>query len=555
MSDSIVFKTERPWPNKRLKIGAIVGHTTSTTAKLWLRTGKTGSYTLLWYSKENDENNEVFKGFKKVPYPLTEVPNGVLGRKFEINNWDDDSTVVLNLEDLNPDTDYGYGLYSEGENRVVLGQDRLHNFRTMPEQDVSLSFGFFSCHMPYSETIFGNTVLDNMDMWDLCKTSLERHRDKDLRFIIAGGDQVYVDGVKTLSLWRLLDKVMRVEDGDLLPTQEDMVSWYRDIYRGYWGFSTLQKVYSSFPTYMIWDDHELGDGWGSYFLKDGDTKAMAPMLPSLDSKNLTFEQGKELFDRMFRAGKQVYNEYQHSHNPDTDPGIYDYGYYVADCAYYVLDGRGNRDVTKDSLRILGREQLNRFEEWLEKEETRSKSFLFVVSAVPVLHLRPSLVNADRTALAKKLELSDDMRDSWEHALHDDEREELTRLLFKVAARKQRVCILSGDVHIAAAFSLRDQEGNVIYQLTSSAITYNVPRPVQTILQFGVPDSGKTKEGYAFERLALFTQSNFSIIKVNQEKKEVVFQLYGPQVFRNVEEIDWENDPISHSMAKIPLTFI
>lgn len=553
MNNSFVYKTERPWPNKRLKIGAIVGHTGTNDTRLWLRCGKPGDYTLLWFPRAIDNEEEILKGFRQVPYSLAEMPQGVERKNFSIDGWDDDTTVVLDLTDLQADTDYCYALHGRDEERIILGQDRPFLFRTMPGRDVSLSFGFYSCHMPYHKTLFGNTVLDNMDMWDLFKTAIQRHREKGLLFNIAGGDQVYVDGIDTLNLWQYLNKVMRVEEGEILPKEEDMVSWFRDIYRGYWGFNTLQQVFSTVPTYMMWDDHELCDGWGSYMKKEGESTGMESILPAITEKNITYEQAAELIERMFRAGKRVYGEYQHSHNPPTDDGVYDYGYYVADCAFYVLDGRGQRDVNRESYRILGQEQMGRFKAWLESAESRSKSFLFVVSAVPVLHLRPALVNADRSAMAKMMGLGDDLRDSWEHDLHDAEREEMTRLLFDAAKRGQRVCILSGDVHIAAAFKI-EHEGSIIYQLTSSAITYNVPRPLQFLLSLGVPDDGVTEEGYIFERLALFTQSNFSIIKVNQEKKEVIFQLYGPQNLNRVEYAGREEIPIPHSVAKLHLTF-
>ncbi len=55
-------------------------------------------------------------------------------------------------------------------------------------------------------------------------------------------------------------------EGDrLLPNGEAMPSWYRDVYRGYWGFQSLRRVFDSFPTYMIWADHDIGDALGSLY--------------------------------------------------------------------------------------------------------------------------------------------------------------------------------------------------------------------------------------------------------------------------------------------------
>ena len=114
-------------------------------------------------------------------------------------------------------------------------------------------------------------------------------------------------------------------------------------------------------------------------------------------------------------------------------------------------------------------------------------------------------------------------------------------------------MLSGDVHVAAAFRLSDPDSQaIIYQLTSSAITYNQSRALGWALGKAVPDDGKTRDGYEFKRLARYTDSNFSLIRVDPEKDLVDFQLYGEQVTH-----DPENEAAhynSHSIAKIELSF-
>lgn len=130
---------------------------------------------------------------------------------------------------------------------------------------------------------------------------------------------------------------------------------------------------------------------------------------------------------------------------------------------------------------------------------------------------------------------------------------LLKLLFKAARRGHRVCVLSGDVHVAAAFRLTDPgSGRVIYQLTSSAITYNLPRALGWALGRAVPDEGVTRDGYQFERLARYTDSNFSLIRIDPERDRVDFQLYGEQVTHNPESGEAQQN--SHSIARIELHF-
>ena len=394
---------------------------------------------------------------------------------FSIDDYDSDSTTVLELDDLTAGTRYANVLCDRGRERMILGHNRLRGFRTPPVYEERRAFQFapFFFHMRYKHSgLFRKrTEVHNIEMWDYLGSSLRRHRDT-VDLVIAGGDQSYTDGVPTLDIWRYLNRRMRKEGDDLVPDEASMLSWYWDIYRGYWGFPSLQEVYESFPTYMVWDDHEIGDGWGSHDLgEDGEGDGVRKLLPALEEKGLTHAEGRELVERMFRAAWQSYFECEHSHNLPTEEGVLDYSMQRGGSAFYVLDGRAQRAISRDSFRILGREQFDRLAAWAEALDPEETAFLFVVSAVPVVHTRAGLVNADECWVIDQAGLGDDLRDSWEHELNDEERGALMEVLFAAAARGIRVCILSGDVHVSAVFSLEDADGQRIYQLTSSAITH------------------------------------------------------------------------------------
>ena len=136
--------------------------------------------------------------------------------EFSIPDYEADTTHVLDLEDLEPDTWYGYAVYSQDEERVLFGHNRLRRFRTPPAEAERRPFQFalFSCHMPYrvSGLFRKRTDLANLDMWDFLGASLRRHEDS-LDLVIAGGDQCYTDGVPTLDIWKKLNGSMRRESG------------------------------------------------------------------------------------------------------------------------------------------------------------------------------------------------------------------------------------------------------------------------------------------------------------------------------------------------------
>ena len=173
--DSFVYKTDRPWPNPSLTIAAIVGHTTPTTVRLWLRTGRTGRLSLFLYPQAEISDAAARADFRerlsRVPLALDEAQRLLPGTRredFAIESLDSDTTTVLDLTDLLPNTRYGYFLYAPDAERVLLGHNRLRDFRTPPlyEERRPFQFALFSCHMPYKQSgLFGKrTEVCNLEM-------------------------------------------------------------------------------------------------------------------------------------------------------------------------------------------------------------------------------------------------------------------------------------------------------------------------------------------------------------------------------------------------------
>ena len=564
--DSLVFKTDRPWPNARLRVGAIIGHTTSNSVRVWFRTGSPGNFTAILYNcveamESSDVSRSLRAGIGRVPLSAEEAAAALPDSRsvsFAVPDYGMDTTHILDVKGLEPDRRYGYVLHSEAEGgKVVLGHNRLRSFRTPPRVEDRRAFqiAMFSCHMPYvvSGLFKKRTLVGSMDAWDFLGMTLRRHAE-NVDVVIAGGDQCYSDGVATLDIWKLLNRTMRREGDRLLPQEVSIRSWYRDIYRGYWGFDGVQRVFDSHPTYMIWDDHEIGDGWGSHYLTDeAPFDGISHILPDLERRGLTRDDGRELMRRMFEAASRVYHEYQHSHNPTTATGVWDYSFERGGAAFYVLDGRGHRDIERETFRTLGVEQFYRFKAWADNLDPSETPFMFIVSSVPLLHIRSALVASDLRFPSREAGWGDDLRDSWEHRLHDEERGALMEVLFSAAGRGLRPCILSGDVHVSAVFSIDDDQDRRVWQLTSSAVSYHLPRLSRWALRLGSANEGETNDGYRFRRLALYTGASYALISVDPGKEEAWFKLYGEQqVEAATVQLGGEVAPISHSVAKIKL---
>ncbi len=187
--DSFVYKTDRPWPNPPLTVGTIVGHATPTSTRLWLRTGWTGEFSLLLYPRDRfadaASRRELRERLARVPLTVEEalaLLPGSLRTDFNIEDPDSDTTIVLDLENLTPDTRYGYVLHARDAVRVLLGHNRVREFRTPSAYGERRPFQFalFSCHMPYKQSgLLGKrTEVRNLEMWDfLGREQFDRFRD------------------------------------------------------------------------------------------------------------------------------------------------------------------------------------------------------------------------------------------------------------------------------------------------------------------------------------------------------------------------------------------
>lgn len=530
---------KRPWPNPRLDRGSIIGHTTASSVRLWFRVSEAGRYWLVVsrdpiptqgmpdvVRENNREECRVTSSRGQVPgtQPSETGDGRAIATATESPiplqiDRDRDLTVVVDIEDLQSDTRYYYALFQP--NREIpweLGHEEPLSFRTFPEQATAVNFGIYSCHMPYE----GHKIAQ-MEMWDAFYRELCA---ADARFILATGDQVYVDGEKELSIWEWLR-----QNRHRNPDRAQMVDWYRDIYRGYWGFSALQKVYRCFPTYMIWDDHDIVDGWGSYTPKE-----LAGLLDrSWELRNLN--EQLRLAGEMFEAAKQVYEEYQHSHNPPTDSEAnqFDYSLNYGRYAFYILDMRGHHNYNRAELRSLGVEQWMRFEAWLNQQYNDPPRILFIISPVPVVHFNSFAINEIDLSL---LGYQDDQRDHWEHRSNWDERNKLLSLVFRWSQQTQgKVIFISGDVHIGAAFKIShpDSPEARVFQLTSSGITYADLSPfARRVLEFGVQKDGvlgdrKGNVPYRVRNLALCRHYNFGIVRLADKDNGdvgVIYDLFG-----------------------------
>ncbi len=517
---------DRPWVNARLVSSAIVGHTTETSVKLWVRAWTAGSYCLLVSTSEIARGLAGSRPRLKDGDPALEDASGAMLQSFDCVHLEaavdgtTDFTHTFEIGDLAEGRQYFYALFATDDNPAhnawELAPDPLgRTFKTLPQKRGRLTFGLVSCHMPFAK----NGDVQNHTMWERLYDTLD---EADADLLIACGDQVYADGNDRIDIWRWLRKNAKAVGA--MPKAERiaiMRSWYRDIYRGYWGFRGLQSTFGRFPSYMIWDDHEILDGWGSYDDDELARKVALPVKPEL---------AIELSKDMLAAARMTYIEYQGSHNPSPlASDAFDYSFDAHGAAFYVLDTRSKRDFKAKEDAILGGAQRARFLAWLDRKETADARAVFIVTSAPVVHLRSLFGNHLDLEL---LTIEDDIRDQWEHESHWAERDALLEAVFsRSASRSQPIVFLSGDVHVGAGFQLTTEkhERARVFQVTSSPITRATPA-IATLLTKNSGALGGAGGIYHFTRLDVVGQNNFCIVRLEGPDTDLrlTFNLYNRQ---------------------------
>lgn len=328
----------------------------------------------------------------------------------------------------------------------------------VPAADKSPRMIYTSCN-GFSALKLMKQVKDKFANW---RSVAEQHRQQPYHLLVMGGDQVYAD-----PLWETIPQLRRWNQ---LPTdkargtkftgemRERVEAFYFDLYCKRWSEPSSAAVFASVPTLMIWDDHDIFDGWGSY----------PPELQESDVFQGIFAAAREHFALFQRQG--VTN----GACIDPDHG-FSVGHIIGEIGLLVLDLRSERTIEQ----VISPAHWERIFAWMAKAERLSH--LFVVSSIPVLHPSFNLLEQSLGLFPGQQELEDDLRDHWTSRGHTGERLRLIhRLLDWAQAKGTRVTILSGDVHIAAVGAIESARHGLpsnlrtINQLTSSGIVHPPP---------------------------------------------------------------------------------
>ena len=455
-------------------VGPIVGHTSDTSVRLWIRAADVANLRTVGVAALYEEGQ---------PEPR-EVSYFRLHREY-------DRTGTVDFHGLSPNTRYTARLASVVVDSLdpELIVDDKEVFERLPDKSVwkedfrrldaagfeasfttfpssaggGFSFLMGSCRYP---GVMGQSKRSDEIFQAMHRHVVEQAKGKDAsppRFVLMMGDQIYADKLNSaISLGRA-------------DTWPEFQARYTE------AFSTpyIRQLMRSLPTYMILDDHEIEDNWVQGRLKDA--------------------LKRDLFQSAIRA----YMSYQWVHGPRNFGKRIHYSFDCAQAPFFVLDVRTQRirEDQDDTLRgnhLLGypakpsapgfKGQLDQFCDWLaQMQQQRGNVPKFVVS--PGVFAPNEVCSRGGSGRS----------DSW--PAFPETRRRVLRAI--VDNGVQNVVFLSGDVHCSNVSEIyfEKKDGGALplraYSIVSSAFYWPFPFADGDPLGF-VHDSKAEADGFEID---------------------------------------------------------
>jgi alkaline phosphatase D len=471
-----------------LILGPIIGGLTDTETYIWGRTD--GPATLYaWIGQKPDLSDLTQPTAKSLPLA---AESGFAG--------------IVPINGLQPETEYYYTVTLDDtlDNPLVYPYPK---FSTFPEdrEARSFSFVFGSCFLPKDKT--GGAIFDRISGLRALRAS---EPDKDLRFLLLTGDQIYADayGRNGLSCCALsLDE-------------------YRQVYAYTWSRPPFQKLLQKIPAFMTLDDHEVDDDWTWTDLAR--TKARLPIWDAVirwwhgrpkEERELTPERVKNALQaywehqgmhaRGYHSPLALDEEYRYT-LAASDRGSLAYSFTYGAAAFLVLDTRSMRVRVKNGSQImLGEGQWQVLEDWLDEVKEKYPVKFIVTSCAMLYQLR-----------------FDIPKDRWTG--FEDERDQFIRELEK--RDLDGVYLLAGDLHSAHAMEVQISGKSGLIPLWEFCATPFEQDP-NKLARYDWMRKPLPEDLVASQELHFtYNQHNFGVVEVifdDSQKPKVRFEIYGP----------------------------
>lgn len=283
----------------------------------------------------------------------------------------------------------------------------------------------------------------------------DEHSRRPFALLLHGGDQIYADqDVKAHPLtqgWP--EKLQRdVNGAEILDIQHTLRRAFVARYTQMLSSPGFARVCRKIPSLAMWDDHDICDGWGS-----------------LERSRSRSAIGQALF----AVARAMFLLFQHGAIEADVPALFADPEGVSLGWHHRLPGF---DIVAPDLRSeRGRRQILGARGWAMMDALQSgpmPEHVFMVSSVPLLGPRLSIVERIMMLIPSMQKFEDDLRDQWQSHAHRAEWQRMLRLCLGVLQRSG-MTVLSGEIHLATQARMKGGARDLI-QLIASGIAHDAP---------------------------------------------------------------------------------
>ena len=339
---------------------------------------------------------------------------------------------------------------------VPVGQVADYRYGDITHQvdtryDGDLNIGFVSCNGEENGDLDRDPEERNLMWADLVR----RIETEPYHLMLHGGDQVYADEVTdSHPLTRNWPNDLSDDftDADLDDLFETLRGAYLHRYAQIYSTPEFAKVVGQVPSLMMWDDHDICDGWGS----------LAPEIVE-----------HPIAQTLFRAAREAFLLFQHGATDDDLPRLFldetgkslTWRYDLPGVTLIAPDLRSER--TRDQ--IMGANGWSAVEKAMQDVQGR----VLLVSSVPLLGPRLSVLEWLFNTFGIVKKYHDDLRDQWQSRAHRAEWQRMLQAVLNIEGQGARVTALSGEIHLATR-AVMDSPNGGVQQLVASGIAHRAP---------------------------------------------------------------------------------
>lgn len=358
-----------------------------------------------------------------------------------------------------------YDQHSVWRARFALPADRTSDYRwngtaypVAGDLTGDLRLAYLSCN---GEEI-GDTTRDGAErnaMWDRLR---DEHRRQPFALLLHGGDQVYADEV-THGHELSDDWPKRLPRDPSQAALEDLAHHLREgflaRYVALYAAPHFAWLAARVPSLMQWDDHDICDGWGSLRRSRSYSPVGQRIFHAAREGFLLFQQGTTAGDLPARF---------------ADPA----GHHLGWAIHAPGPQGGLRIIAPDLRSERTRRQIMGPGGWemMEAEAQRQmQGHSLLMSSVPLLGPRLSLLEALMVVIPRMQKYEDDLRDQWQSRAHRDEWRRMLRLVRDLARQDGHdITAVSGEIHLASRAVMDLGAGLHLNQLVASGIAHRAP---------------------------------------------------------------------------------